>query len=475
MTLPCASRPRATTRPRRVRRAAAAAVRRRVLHGAGDLLARARHRAADLCVAPVAAVLTRGAGGSRRAVDARRAVGAGQAVQAVGAVRAVGAGRAAGAGCASRTRAAGRTRRTALTRRTCRTRRACGTCRPRGAAGAQVAGDQAVEDGEDVRLIDRPLDVRRLRARRPDGHLGAGVGLRAGRRVGRAVADAHRRAVDRLHRGVARAGGRHLPRVDDLRGVCVVGRDDDQRVGVVGLEVERLADGVVELEQLADLTADVGRVIALVDRRALDLQDEALVIVVEQLDRLLGHRRQRRLVGRAIVLRAARRRRARARGRRQQHSELGRHVAGVKQAQQLRAAGQRGERVHAGLVADDGVAVALRVVDDRRRAGGGQRLLVAGTAAAEVDVEVLVDLLLGDRSEPWRRCRLGLRRTGRPRIRRSLARALRDMRARACRRRVGELRGRDVAGGLALVAGDLHVGAVSGVAAGDVRGGRRPL
>ena len=64
---------------------------------------------------------------------------------------------------------------------------------------------------------------------------------------------------------------------DDLARVRVVGGDDDQRVGVAALVVQGDADRLVERDRLADLAARVGGVVLLVDRGALDLQEEALV------------------------------------------------------------------------------------------------------------------------------------------------------------------------------------------------------
>jgi hypothetical protein len=58
--------------------------------------------------------------------------------------------------------------------------------------------------------------------------------------------------------------------------VSLVGRCDDQGVAVLLRELEGLLHGLVERDGLADLTARVGCVVALVDRRALDLQEEAL-------------------------------------------------------------------------------------------------------------------------------------------------------------------------------------------------------
>jgi len=59
----------------------------------------------------------------------------------------------------------------------------------------------------------------------------------------------------------------------------VVGRGHDERVGVRALVVERDADRPVEGDGLADLPARVRRVVALVDRGALHLQEEALLVL----------------------------------------------------------------------------------------------------------------------------------------------------------------------------------------------------
>ena len=65
--------------------------------------------------------------------------------------------------------------------------------------------------------------------------------------------------------------------------------------------VERDLDGPVELDGLADLAARVLGVVLLVDRGALDLEEEALALVAldlgrQQVDRLGRHVRQVRLV-----------------------------------------------------------------------------------------------------------------------------------------------------------------------------------
>src|SRR5699024_5515439 len=76
---------------------------------------------------------------------------------------------------------------------------------------------------------------------------------------------------------------------DDLGGVSVVGGGDDERLTVLLREVESGFDRLVEVDGLTDLPARVRGVVFLVDARALDLEEEALV-VVEQID---GFVRQR--------------------------------------------------------------------------------------------------------------------------------------------------------------------------------------
>ena len=123
-------------------------------------------------------------------------------------------------------------------------------------------------------LVDRARHVGGARARGEHRDGRARVGLRAGDRP-RCRTRCGSAAVDGLQRRVlaARRGG-----ADDLRRVRVIGADDDQRVGVRLLERLGDADGVVHADQLTDLPAGVGGVIALVDRRALDLEHEALVL-----------------------------------------------------------------------------------------------------------------------------------------------------------------------------------------------------
>ena len=64
--------------------------------------------------------------------------------------------------------------------------------------------------------------------------------------------------------------------LDDLAGVRRGRRWRSPGVAVLRGEVEGLLDRLVEVDRLADLAARVGGVVPLVDRGALDLQEEAL-------------------------------------------------------------------------------------------------------------------------------------------------------------------------------------------------------
>src|SRR4051812_38509922 len=185
---------------------------------------------------------------------------------------------------------------------------------------------------------------------------------------------------------------------DDRAAVAVVGGHKHQRVGVAAGERGARRDRRVEVDRLADLAARVGRVVLLVDARALDLQEEALVrvAVVEQFQGLAGlvgqlrlGLRQRRVGG------AARRRRAAVDRRRA--GPVHRHVAVGEQAED-RLALLRRRQVRGGV--DDVVAGRLRLVQ-HRLAGelpGRDLLVEVLRAAAEQDVGAGLDELLGDRA-----------------------------------------------------------------------------
>ena len=65
--------------------------------------------------------------------------------------------------------------------------------------------------------------------------------------------------------------------------MAVVGGRDHQRVAVLLGELESLLHSLVEVDGLADLTAGIGSLVAFVDRRALDLEEEALGRVLRSL------------------------------------------------------------------------------------------------------------------------------------------------------------------------------------------------
>ncbi len=89
----------------------------------------------------------------------------------------------------------------------------------------------------------------------------------------------------------------------------MVGGDDHQGLAIGLSEGQGLLHGFVEVDGLADLAARIRGVVLLVDGRALDLQEEAVRIVLQQLDGLAGHLRQGRDVGGALRVRLAAHRR----------------------------------------------------------------------------------------------------------------------------------------------------------------------
>src|SRR5262245_11088523 len=148
------------------------------------------------------------------------------------------------------------------------------------AAGRSLLEAERSRHGvEEVGLVRDADHVGGLRTLRRDADLGAGMALRAAVQVG-GVVDDHRLTVCRDQgRDRARAVVAVGLWLDDLAGVAVVGRDDDERVAVRLRPLETDLDGAVELDGLADLPARVLGVVLLVDRGALDLQEEAVPLV----------------------------------------------------------------------------------------------------------------------------------------------------------------------------------------------------
>ena len=71
---------------------------------------------------------------------------------------------------------------------------------------------------------------------------------------------------------------------NDLRRVAVVGRDQDQRVRIFIGEGQCALQGFVELLEFADGSAGVPSMGLLVDGRGLDHQEEAIGILVAELE-----------------------------------------------------------------------------------------------------------------------------------------------------------------------------------------------
>jgi hypothetical protein len=94
----------------------------------------------------------------------------------------------------------------------------------------------------------------------------------------------------------------------DLLGVGMIRGDDQQRIRVTSGVFDGDRNRLVEGDRLADLSAGIGGVRLLVDRRALDLEEEPWSVdirFVEQRDGLRRHLCQARLAGRPMLLIAA--------------------------------------------------------------------------------------------------------------------------------------------------------------------------
>ena len=114
--------------------------------------------------------------------------------------------------------------------------------------------------------------------------------------------------------------------------MAVVGRHDDQRVGVLLLEAARNTDGVVKFDVVVNRPYPVHWVELLVYRSRLNHQEEAIRVCREGINRPSGHFWQARLVGELA----------------KDVGVLGlfavvpdRHVAGVEEAEEFRG-GSRG-------------------------------------------------------------------------------------------------------------------------------------
>ena len=186
---------------------------------------------------------------------------------------------------------------------------------------------------------------------------------------------------------------------DDLRGVGVIGGDDDEGLAVLLGEFEGLLDSLVKVDGLADLATGVGGMVLLIDGRALHLEEETLVTVLENVDGLLRHRGERGDVRRALrVIRAGSGLLKVAVLLRLGALPTNRHVALGKQAENRLILRSLGDLVQLGGVGRNDVALLLGVIDNR--------LALALTSAnglaerlrptAQRDICAGLDNLLGD-------------------------------------------------------------------------------
>ena len=137
---------------------------------------------------------------------------------------------------------------------------------------------------------------------------------------------------------------------DDGHAMGVVTGDDDQRVGVLGLEFAGQRNGLVEFDGVEHGAFHVERMAGLVDAGRLDHQEEALGILREVVEGDLGHLDKTRLVGELVDGTLL-----------ELHAIEGVvHVAGVEQAEDLV---RTGRLLKLGLVGGELVAGVLEQLD----------------------------------------------------------------------------------------------------------------
>ena len=264
-----------------------------------------------------------------------------------------------------------------------------------------------------IGLVSTANNVLRTRARSRHAELGSGVALIVA--IGLRIVD-HRVVVGEGHRipirGEQRGGKASGIRANrgDLRGVGVIGGDHNQgrltgllHPGLRGLHC------LIQIIEFADLATSVAVVISLINRGALNLEEEA-VLVGEEVHGLGRHRREARDFGRASGVQLAS-------GRgiglvavlgRNGLKGVTRHIARREQTNQrgmLVSGGHRGQLIRRRHNLE---AVVLRVFE-HRLAG----LPLGGTgphtgnlnfgveilgAATEQNIEARIDQLLGNRT-----------------------------------------------------------------------------
>ena len=177
-----------------------------------------------------------------------------------------------------------------------------------------------------------------------------------------AVGDDHVVAVGGLEHGGERIGRLS---VENLRGVGVVGGDDHERVGKINV-LQHVGDGLIEIIGLTDLSTGIAGMILLVDRSALDLQEETVGLAgrigIEQFECLLGHVLERgALVAEPLIVHSAHGRigvLGRILGGRLRRVELGRHIA-IAHQREYRLAFLVFKRVHGRRIVFDGLVAHL--------------------------------------------------------------------------------------------------------------------
>ena len=128
---------------------------------------------------------------------------------------------------------------------------------------------------EQVSLIGHTHNVRRLCPLRRDSHLGTSMVLGSAVWL-RGIVDGHWSTISSGQNAI-RSGMIRAPnwnRVDDLAGVSVVRRYNDQGVGMLLRIFQSNCDRFIKSYGLADLAAWIFRMVLFIDRRAFHLQEE---------------------------------------------------------------------------------------------------------------------------------------------------------------------------------------------------------
>ncbi len=82
----------------------------------------------------------------------------------------------------------------------------------------------------------------------------------------------------------------------------VIGRYDDKRVAVFAGKIECGLHGFIQIDCFADLPARIGGMVLFVDGGTFHLKEKAFFVGFQQVDGFLGHLRQCRNIGSALLI-----------------------------------------------------------------------------------------------------------------------------------------------------------------------------